>query len=85
MVDLPEFSAIHEHGIFYDCVRSDTAPLKEVQRDLPFRASKKCTYKFDPSASRSVRVAVEEGDVVATETLLHRFLRKFWDQSTLWG
>lgn len=22
LVDLPEFGAIHEHGIFYDCVRS---------------------------------------------------------------
>lgn len=77
MVDLPEFSAIHEHGIFYDCVRSDTTPLKDVQRDLPFRATKKCTYKFDPSASRTVRIAIEDGDVVATETLLHRFLRMF--------
>jgi hypothetical protein len=54
----------------------DLTPLTDLQRDMPFRASKKCTYKFDASSTWPVRNAVEEGDVVAAETLLHRLLRK---------
>ncbi|KAI6228736.1 hypothetical protein M3Y99_01193600 [Aphelenchoides fujianensis] len=75
VVELAEFNAIHEHGIFYDCVRSETVPLDKLRpRDFTFRTSKRCTYKFDSAASRSIRVAVEDGDVAATELLLHRFL-----------
>ncbi|CAD5224676.1 unnamed protein product [Bursaphelenchus okinawaensis] len=75
VVELLEFNSVHEHGIFYDCVRSETTPLEKVRgKDFTFRTSKRCTYKFDSSASRTIRIAVEEGDVAATEMLLHRFL-----------
>ncbi|KAI6213775.1 hypothetical protein M3Y94_00191200 [Aphelenchoides besseyi] len=75
IVELSEYNSIHEHGIFYDCVRSETVPLDRVRpRDFTFRSSKRCTYKFDSTASRSIRVAIEEGDLSASEMLLHRFL-----------
>uniref|UniRef100_A0A915EDM5 Uncharacterized protein n=1 Tax=Ditylenchus dipsaci TaxID=166011 RepID=A0A915EDM5_9BILA len=32
VVELAEFNAIHEHGIFYDCIRSETYPLERLRQ-----------------------------------------------------
>lgn len=31
VVELTEFNAIHQHGIFYDCVRSELIPLNRIR------------------------------------------------------
>jgi hypothetical protein len=74
VVDLSEFSATHEHGIFYDCVRSEVTPLDFVRNGRDAYSSKRCFYKFDSSATRTLRMAIEDGDAAAREMLFHRFL-----------
>ena len=76
ILELAELNAVHEHGIFYDCVRSETVPLdRQRTRDFSFRTSKRCSYKFDATSTRAIRLALE-GDLTAVESLLHRFLRE---------
>jgi hypothetical protein len=86
VVELLEFNAVHEHGIFYDCVRSNVIPLKQLRLNsnsakTPLSAMqaqlKKCSSKFDETSSWTMRMAIEEGDPVAREQLFHRFLREF--------
>ncbi|KAH7687820.1 Protein HPO-30, partial [Aphelenchoides avenae] len=68
--------AVHEHGVFYDCVHSDVTPLDEVDdAEGLTRITKQCLHKSDSAASRSLHKAVEqEGDPAAREMLLHRSL-----------
>ena len=82
VVELQEFHALHEHGIFYDCVRSEITPLERIRGNNVNSvgnsgSSKKCTYKFDTSSTWTMRMAIEEGDPAAREQLFHRFLREF--------
>lgn len=80
---MSEFNAIHQHGIFYDCIYSELIPLPEISHSIGFEKkidkinSKKCISKYEYSVkSSTMRMAIEEGDPVAVELLHHRFLRK---------
>jgi len=90
VVELLEFNSVHEHGVFYDCIRSEPSnfliPLERLKKttsaDSTAKGSghtqKKCTSKFDSiSASTwTMRQAIEDGDPAAREQLFHRFLRE---------
>uniref|UniRef100_A0A914BY11 Clc-like protein n=1 Tax=Acrobeloides nanus TaxID=290746 RepID=A0A914BY11_9BILA len=79
VVEIREFNSVHEHGIFWDCVRSELAPLAQVRDSSPTEGAheqwtRKCVYKMDSSAENTIRFAIEEGDASARELFLHRFL-----------
>uniref|UniRef100_A0A183BRS3 Organic solute transporter subunit alpha/Transmembrane protein n=1 Tax=Globodera pallida TaxID=36090 RepID=A0A183BRS3_GLOPA len=79
VLDLPELSAMHEHAIFYDCIRSEVTPLDRIRaRDATIRGpSRRCTIKIGRSLLGELallRMAVEEDDLSARELLKHRFL-----------
>ncbi|VDK45181.1 unnamed protein product [Anisakis simplex] len=78
VVEIREFQAEHQHGIWWDCVRSDRylIPLSRVDRidkTSPRRALK-CAYKFDLIAQEALASALADGEATAKEMQLHRFL-----------
>ncbi|KAE9554507.1 hypothetical protein FO519_002263 [Halicephalobus sp. NKZ332] len=82
VVEMREFNSIHEHGIFWDCVSSESIPLTAVRNpfleddeaEYASRWRRKCVYKFDESATQVLHTAIGEGDAASREYLLHRFL-----------
>ena len=87
-----EFNSIHEHGIFWDCVSSESIPLAAVRSSLlggdeteyASKWKRKCVYKFDESAARVLHTAIDESDAASREYLLHRFLRKYICQNVVY-
>ncbi|VDM43728.1 unnamed protein product [Toxocara canis] len=79
VVEIREFQAEHQHGIWWDCVRSDRylIPLSRIDRgnESPRRALK-CAYKFDLVAQEALADALADGEATAKEMQLHRFLRE---------
>ncbi|KHN81714.1 hypothetical protein Tcan_07198 [Toxocara canis] len=77
VVEIREFQAEHQHGIWWDCVRSDRylIPLSRIDRgnESPRRALK-CAYKFDLVAQEALADALADGEATAKEMQLHRFL-----------
>ncbi|KAL3083301.1 hypothetical protein niasHS_011103 [Heterodera schachtii] len=80
LLDLPELSAVHEHSILYDCVRSEVTPLDHLSaRDATVRGpTRRCAFKTDRKlfigSSHLLRIAAEDDDLRARELLSHRFL-----------
>ncbi|KAH7702883.1 Protein K10D6.2 c, partial [Aphelenchoides avenae] len=74
IVDIREFRAEHQHGLWWDCVRSSQsmAPIGDYFQESPLH----CMYKFDDSAQRVVEASMAEidWDAAAAESEKHRFL-----------
>ncbi|KAI1719269.1 clc-like domain-containing protein [Ditylenchus destructor] len=54
VVELSELNAIHEHGIFYDCIRSETLPLERLRTSTsrPGDSSERQRYSHSDSANK---------------------------------
>ena len=67
VVELAEFNAIHEHGIFYDCIRSETYPLDRLRQAEAARQQqqqKHSSYEDHYNApKRGTKSAVEHSTI----------------------
>ena len=92
-MEIPQGYQTHQHGIWWDCVISTETdgriiPLNQIDEENNglrlfcknvsyFFLGETCVSKFEPSTAGVLRTALDNGDGVAKELVLHRFLRTF--------